>query len=141
MSLVTVQRLAVVPWTFKDGLHIPAGTQIGFANRQLNLDEDMHKEAHIFDAERFSRKRHGDDVTKFHFASVSADSLNFGAGAQACPGRFLAQDAIKLIFVHLLANYDVKYASEGQRRPVDMPDNLLMLPNFATPIMFKEIKS
>lgn len=137
---LTVQRLAVNSWTFQDGLSIPAGTQIGFANRQINLDEDTHKGAHVFDAERFSRKRRGDDANRYQFASVSSDSINFGAGAQACPGRFLAQDAIKLIFVHLLPNYDVKYVDKDQRRPADMPDNLLMLPNFATPIMFKELK-
>jgi cytochrome P450 len=131
--------MAAVPWTFSDGLHIPAGTQISFPNRQLNLDSDIHVDATTFDAKRFSRKREGADATKFHFASVSDDSLNFGAGFHACPGRFLAQEAIKLIFVHMLTNYDFKYSEEGQRRPADSPDNLLMLPNFATPIMFKEI--
>ncbi|KAI9147224.1 Trans-enoyl reductase FSL5 [Paramyrothecium foliicola] len=123
---VTVSRMTAVPWTFQDGLHIPVGTQIGFPNRQLNLDKDTHEEPHRFDAKRFSRKRTGEDVNKFHFGSVAADSLNFGAGSQACPGRFLAQETIKLIFVHLLSNYDIKYTETGQQRPQDMPDNLLM---------------
>lgn len=126
-----------MPWTFSDGLSIPAGTQISFPNRQLNLDSDLHPDATTFDAKRFSRKREGADENKFHFASISEDSINFGAGFHSCPGRFLAQEAIKLIFVHLLIHYDFKWAEENYSRPDDKPDNLLMLPNFATPIMFK----
>ncbi|RYP60321.1 hypothetical protein DL770_010019 [Monosporascus sp. CRB-9-2] len=132
-------RMAAVPWTFSYGLHIPAGTQVSFPNRQLNLGQDIHPDATTFDAKCFFRRREGADADKFHFASVPGHSLNFGAGFHACPGRFLAKEAIKLIFVHMLTHSGFKYSEEGQQRPVDKPDNLQMLPNFATPIMFIEI--
>lgn len=127
-----------MPWTSSDGLHIPAGTQISFPNGQLNLDPDIYPDATNFDPKRFYPKRKSADGNKFHFASVSDDSLNFGAGFHACPGVFLAQEAIKLIFVHMLTNYDFTYTEERQTRLEDKADNLIMLPNFATPILFKE---
>ncbi|RYP41181.1 hypothetical protein DL767_001185 [Monosporascus sp. MG133] len=93
------------------------------------------------ESQRIHSAPEGADAHKFDFASVSDDSLNFGAGFHACPGLFLAQEAIKLIFVHMLTHYDFKYSEEGQQRPAGKPDNLPMLPNFAMPIMFTEIPS
>jgi ent-kaurene oxidase len=130
--------MAVTPWTFKDGLTIPAGSQIGFPNLQIARDPDLHPDADTFDAKRYLRKREEIDPTKFHFASVTDDSLHFGSGFHACPGRFLSQDAIKLIFIHLLSHYDLKYAEDGQKRPADMPLDFSIMPDAATSILLKE---
>jgi cytochrome P450 len=49
-----------------------------------------------FDAQRHLHKREELDTHRFHFASVSDDMFNFGAGRHACPGRFFAQQTLKL---------------------------------------------
>ncbi|RYP81367.1 hypothetical protein DL769_002013 [Monosporascus sp. CRB-8-3] len=138
LQQLTVQRTAMVPWTFKDGFQLPAGTNISFASQQLNLDNDVYPNATTFDAKRFLRKREEIDPNRFHFASVSDDSIVFGAGFHACPGRFLAQDILKLMFVQLLTRYDFKLAQHDQSRPPDIPYNFSIMPNMASQILLKE---
>ncbi|KAK7926620.1 cytochrome P450 [Apiospora marii] len=136
MPQVTVQRLALVPKTFHDGFHIPAGTQVMFANRQLNHDLDLYPDPERFDAKRFYDR---DGNNKHHFATVSDDFINFGSGFHACPGRFFAQDVIKLLLASLLIRYDFKYLEKGQKRPADMTDNLVVYPDVTVPILIKEL--
>ncbi|CAG8981109.1 hypothetical protein HYALB_00012630 [Hymenoscyphus albidus] len=135
---LTMQRVAVADWKFKDGLVIQAGTQVAFPNLEIALDDKIHPNASTFDPKRYLRKRDEIDPTKFHFASTTDDSLHFGAGFHACPGRVLAQDAMKLIFIHLLTQYDVKYPEEGQKRPPSMPLDFNIMPNVMAPLLFKE---
>ncbi len=42
------------------------------------------------------------------FASTGVNSLQFGLGRHACPGRFFAVMELKLLLAHLVMNYDVK---------------------------------
>ncbi|KAI0145635.1 cytochrome P450 [Xylariaceae sp. FL1272] len=135
---LTMQRYAVAPVVFKDGLRLQQGTQIGFANHQINLDSDLHPDAKTFMPKRALRQREELDPNRFHFASVSDDSLNFGSGLHACPGRFLAQQALKLMFIHLLANYDIKFADDSTTRPVAMQHNFSLMPNITSSLMFRE---
>ncbi|KAI0469764.1 cytochrome P450 [Xylariaceae sp. FL0804] len=138
LQQLTVQRTVMVPWTFKDGLHLPPGTFISFPSQQVNLDDDNYPDATSFDARRFLRKRVDIDPNKFHFASVSDDYLVFGAGFHACPGRFLAQDVLKLMLIQLLTRYDIKLAGESQSRPPDMVYNFSNMPNLAAQVMIRE---
>ncbi|KAK8060829.1 Cytochrome p450 [Apiospora saccharicola] len=140
MPQVTVQRLALIPKTFHDGFHIPAGMQVMFANRPLNHDPDVYPDPERFDPKRFYDDRDsGGNNKQHHFATVSDDSVTFGSGFHACPGRFFAQDVIKLLLASLLIRYDFKFAEEGQKRPVDMTDNLVVYPNATVPILIKEL--
>jgi len=45
----------------------------------------------------------------------TADSLIWGRGPYACPGRYMVQDVLKLMFVHILMHYDFKYPEEGDK--------------------------
>ncbi|KAK8101942.1 cytochrome p450 protein [Apiospora kogelbergensis] len=134
----TMQRLAVVDYTFKDGLRIPAGTSIVVPSRLLGRDPDLHgRDADKFDAKRWLRRREQGDATKFHFASLQDDMLPWGSGPHACPGRFLAQDMIKLVLVHLLTQYDLKFPEGVEGRPADIPENTNSNPNMMAQILFK----
>ncbi|KAK8081081.1 Cytochrome P450 [Apiospora hydei] len=139
MPEVTVQRLALVPKTFHDGFRIAAGTQVMFANRQLNHDADVYPDPERFDALRFYDDPEELNNKQHHFASVSDESINFGGGFHACPGRFFAQDVIKLLLASLLVRYEFKYPEKGQKRPADMADNLVVYPNVTVPLLIKEL--
>ncbi|KAK8010249.1 hypothetical protein PG990_009214 [Apiospora arundinis] len=135
----TMQRLAVVDYTFKDGLRIPSGTSIVVPSRLLGRDPGLHgRNAGKFDAKRWLRKREQGDATKFHFASLQDDMLPWGSGPHACPGRFLAQEMIKLVLVHLLTRYDLKSPDGVEGRPADLPENTNSNPNMMAQILFKE---
>ncbi|KAK4185837.1 cytochrome P450 [Podospora australis] len=136
----TMQRMVLEPegYTFKDGLHLPQGTPMVMPSRLLGLDPDLHREADKFDATRWKKKREEGDATKFHFASIHDDMLPWGSGPHACPGRFIAQDIIKLILVHFVTQYDIKCAEGDGHRPVDTPDHATFNPNMGAMLMFKE---
>ncbi|KAB5575413.1 cytochrome P450 [Coniochaeta sp. 2T2.1] len=138
-----VQRVAMVPWTFKDGLTIPTGTTLVFPGYHHGTDPSVHPDPEKFDFKRHLRKREEKDENahKFHFASAgSEDIISWGAGEHACPGRFFAQEGLKLMFIHLLTHYDFKYAESTKEMPRFVARNLFLSPNPMLPIMIRERK-
>lgn len=43
-----------------------------------------------------------------HFVTTGPDSLGFGHGQHACPGRFFAANEVKILMCHLLLKYDLE---------------------------------
>jgi cytochrome P450 len=134
----TMQRRALVDYTFSDGLRIPAGTSIFMPSRLLGRDPDLHSSADSFDATRWKRMREEGDASKFHFASLQDDMLPWGSGPHACPGRFMVQEVLKVIFINLVTKYDVKYAEGIDSRPPDFPQHTDSMPNLMAGLLFKE---
>ncbi|KEY71951.1 hypothetical protein S7711_07100 [Stachybotrys chartarum IBT 7711] len=139
LQQVTMQRLAVTPYTFKDGLHIPSGTQVSIPNELLGLDPELHENADIFDAKRFLRVTQEGEINRFQFGAVCDNLLSWGSGHHACPGRFLAQEVMKLMFIQLLTNYQVQYPAGVKSRPADILRHHQIMPALAVPLAFKEI--
>lgn len=136
----TMQRTIVAPYTFKDGLTLPAGLSVNFTSLQNSMDRDLYgPDVEMFEPKRWAKKRQGFDTSKFQFASTSDDWLNWGGGPHACPGRFLADVTVKMILIYLLTNYDIKYPEGVTGRPADGRRGLMITPNMTTPILFKKI--
>lgn len=83
--------------------------------------------------------RKAGEHAKFHFAYVNEDSINFGAGFHACPGRFSAEAEIKLILVELLIRFELKYP-EGGERPPNMVHDFARTANPMVDILIREKK-
>ncbi|KAK4442220.1 putative cytochrome p450 protein, partial [Podospora aff. communis PSN243] len=132
-----VTRAAKVPYTFKDGLHLPQGTMVQFLHSGPQTDPEFFEDPETFDPWRFLKKRQEGDPNKFQFASLSEVETTFGAGFHACPARNYASDVMKLVLVRLLTKYDIKYDGEEQRRPVDFAHDNSTLPNLATQILYR----
>lgn len=129
-------------YTFKDGLHLPAGVMFQFPADAVHHDPEIYPDPQRFDGYRSLRLRETVDPNRFHFASVSDTSLSFGAGFHACPGRFFSGVAIKLVLVTLLTTYEIKWADDdsGGRRPPDTFHDFNMGPNGAAKIMLRRKK-
>lgn len=98
-----------------DGLEIPKGTPIRLSNRNMwDPEASDYSNADQFDGYRFYklRKLSGHEQ-KSQLVTVSASHTGFGVGKHACPGRFFAATAMKLILCHILLNYDIKFP-DGQ---------------------------
>ncbi len=72
--LATINRMVMESHTFKDGFHLPAGTQLSFPTERYRLDPGLHWNLAVFDTKRHLRKHKRVDSAKYHFAST-ADSL------------------------------------------------------------------
>ena len=133
---MTVQRATVRPYTFSDGLHLPANTFLMFPTYEFTHDPEAYPNPETFDPWRFHRMREGGDPTKFHFATVSNDSTNFGAGFHACPGRFFVAHELKIILSELLTTYDMRFA-KGTERPQDAYHDYTVSPNVGAELLIR----
>ncbi|KAJ3578912.1 hypothetical protein NPX13_g1650 [Xylaria arbuscula] len=134
----TIQRYAMTPYTFKNGLQVPAGTVISFPNLRYNTDPSNMSEAGTFDGRRWFRRRFTPGMSKFQFASTAEDAFDWGAGPHACPGRFMAEVTIKLILICLITRYDMKLAEGGPERPTESKRFLDLAPDTSMPVMLRD---
>jgi len=136
--IVAFNRVVQKPITLSDGTHLPKGTHFGMASVPLVFDEALVDKPHTFDGFRSYRKRLETGESHRHqFATTDANSLHFGHGKYACPGRFLASNEIKTMLAHVLMEYDFKFLP-GQSRPPNQSVNEYIFPDPAGQLLFKQ---
>lgn len=111
IDLVIPVRRVLRSFTFSDGITIPVGTFISFPCLPVSHDPTIYPNPSIFDAFRFStlRDRGPLDDKKWQFSNVSEESLVFGYGSQACPGRWFAEVELQLFIARLLQGFEVEW--------------------------------
>lgn len=127
------QRIALVPLKLKDGTEIPKGARVAFAGHHHANDPRVAPNPEVFDPMRSYRRRHSGDnanLTKFTAGMTNSDSLSFGYGGQACPGRYFAVGEIKMVMARLLSEFEFKLP-DGKPRPSIMyaDENVFMDPS------------
>jgi ent-kaurene oxidase len=123
LGLLTFERRVMNDLTLPDGVVIPKGYNIGCPTSSIAKDETLWEKPFEFDGFRFERLRQQPGhENKHQFVTTGIDSLYFGHGKHACPGRFLADAEIKLILMNLIVNYDVKLP-DGTSRPENVEMN------------------
>ena len=78
-------RLALRPFTFSNGVTVPAGTLIAIPSGAVHNDEEIYPNPEEFDGFRFAKLRERDGVaaTRHQALSTSVDHLTFGYGRHA----------------------------------------------------------
>lgn len=118
---ITFNRRVERNITLHDGEVLPAGTMIAIAFAQRYLDSKVFENPELFDPWRFYKMREEKGhESRYQFVTTSLDSLSFGYGNHACPGRFFANNELKIILAYMLAHYDFKMP-DGQGRPKNIP--------------------
>lgn len=106
-----MKRVAIEDVQLKDGLHIPKGTNLTVTTYH-NYSSDNDPEISKFDAYRFVKMRENPaEKHKANLVTPSVESMGFGYGNQACPGRFFAASEIKIFFCHMLLKDDWRVAA------------------------------
>lgn len=110
------------PLRLSDGTVIPANSFITMATNSIARDEQYYPNADEFHGFRFYEKRLSSEKERMRhqFVTTGADSLPFGHGKFACPGRFFAATQIKMILATILINYDVKFPDDQTARPTNI---------------------
>ena len=82
---VAVVRLALRPFTFSNGVTVPAGALIALPSAAVHMDGEIFPNAEKFDGFRYAklRERDGDAAVGHQATSTSAEHLNFGYGRHA----------------------------------------------------------
>ncbi|KAI0386473.1 putative cytochrome P450 [Hypomontagnella monticulosa] len=141
-SVATFQRKAMIPITLSNGFRIPAGTIVQCNTNILDEAPPEWGDPHAFDGFRFYklRTRSPEDVNRFQFASTTYDSMQFGFGRDACPGRFFASNQIKIILAYILSHYDIKFEDGVVGRPKNFMFEVNVLADPTKMVLFKKIR-
>lgn len=103
-----MHRIALADVTLSDGTVIRKGTKCAVRSTK-RLDPEIYENPDVFDGTRFLRLREDPEkANKAHLVTTGTESLGFGHGLHACPGRFFAANELKIALVHLLLKYDLK---------------------------------
>ena len=117
--IVTFNRRVTKPIKFIDGATLPTGAYITMPSDSVAYDPEIYENPREFDGTRFYDKRMSakSEAHRHQFATTGPESLAFGQGKTACPGRFFAASQIKMVLANILINYDVSYPPGQTERP------------------------
>lgn len=119
-----MNRIVTQDYEFKcSGLKLPKGTMIMAPAAAIATDPDTFPDANTFDGHRYARMREErkDSASSLVLGMSTIDSLGFGLGNQACPGRFLAVNNLKLMLAKLLLGWDLTIAGDDGREYTGPP--------------------
>ncbi|KAH8996774.1 cytochrome P450 [Lactarius akahatsu] len=135
---LTMIRLALRPFTFSNGVTVPAGTLIAAPTGAINGDGEIFPNPEEFDGFRFTKPRghDGNTVAGRQALYKTAEQLIFGYGRHACPGRFFAVNEVKALLAHVVVTYDVKF-EEGKQAPSSFSIGSMRVPGKAN-AMFRK---
>ncbi|KAI0001032.1 cytochrome P450 [Russula vinacea] len=119
LGIIALGRLAMRPFTFSNGITVPAGTVVAAPLSAIHTDGEIYSNPDEFDGFRFAKVREhdGDSMASRHqTGTTSITHLPFGHGRLACPGRFFATLEMKVLLAHVVITYDLKL-EEGKKVP------------------------
>ncbi|KAI0408465.1 cytochrome P450 [Xylaria palmicola] len=139
-SIATFQRKAMIPIRLSNGFHIPAGTIVQCNTNILEESPVEWGDPNSFDGFRFYKLRSKpEDTNKYQFSGTSYDSMQFGFGNDACPGRFFASNQIKIILAYILSNYNFKFEDSVVGRPKNIMFEVNILADPTAKVLFKKM--
>lgn len=103
-----LERAALKDTTLPDGSVVPRGSHIMVDSTGL-WNSAAYPNAGQFDGRRFLQKRETGDKSS-QFVQSGGDYHVFGGGRHICPGRFFANNELKLTLAHVLLKYDIQLA-------------------------------
>ncbi|KAJ3502116.1 hypothetical protein NLJ89_g9030 [Agrocybe chaxingu] len=149
LAVLLVSRILVKDHVFSDGMLLPKGTLLSVATPKTHLNPETYEDPLRFDGFRYAKLRErslnqtssqeasGGPEKKFDMVSANIDSLGFGLGRHACPGRFFAACELKIMLAHILVTYDVKLGNEGNR-PANKWYATACFPNPTAHVLFRK---
>ena len=128
-SLLSMHRVMLQSHRLHDGAVLPKGAHISMAVNAIQNDPEVTLDPEIFDGFRYYKLRQEDGQGHLHqFSTTQEKVLNFGHGANSCPGRFFASLEIKIILVRLIMDYEWMLP-KGQGRPANLKAHEFIFPN------------
>ncbi|OBT83123.1 hypothetical protein VE02_08061 [Pseudogymnoascus sp. 03VT05] len=156
-GITSMQRVTTAPVTLSTGHTIPTNTRFAFASQAIHrstrtttfspeYNPTSYAPPSVFDGLRFYKLREMPGKENRHqFVTTGEDSLAFGHGIHACPGRFFASNEIKVVLIELLRNWDVRLKGDTKREGGDRPPSFIKesacVPNMEAVLEFRRLKS
>lgn len=120
-----MNRVLTRPYTFKcSSTALPSDCMTSGASAAIATDPSMFADPNTFDGSRYRRMRadHKESESSLVMGMSTIDSLGFGLGNQACPGRFFAVNNMKLIMAKMLTQYELVLEKDGVKYTGHRPE-------------------
>ncbi|EEU36777.1 uncharacterized protein NECHADRAFT_88936 [Fusarium vanettenii 77-13-4] len=130
-DLTSFQRKALSDMTLSNGLRIPKGARIVLPTGAINMDREFFEDPQTFDGFRYYRIRTANEAARNtnQMVTVGKKDLTWGYGKHACPGRYIAEVAMKLLVVEFLMRYDIRLPENVKERPKNIEFEGLIIPD------------
>jgi cytochrome P450 len=117
LDTLAIRRKALKPFSFSNGgpQAVP-GNIACVSSFDLMHDETSYPNAYRFDGLRFVPTKKDTTMRGTKLTDVSEKFPVWGFGSLACPGRFHASLVMKMVLVHLISNYDIRFEDPKARR-------------------------
>ena len=137
-ELVTFNRRLKKSLRFADGTTLPSGTYITMPSVPVARDPEIFEDPEEFNGSRFFDKRSSakSEAFRHQFATIGPESLAFGFGKTACPGRFFAGAQIKAVLANIILSYDISFPAGQTERPENLYKGGLIRPDPRQKIVF-----
>lgn len=151
-----MNRVIMSPLTLSTGLTLPTGTRIAFPSLAIHRSASTpafapahnpsgYTDPAHFDGLRFAKLRAMPGKAARHqYVTTAPDSMVFGHGAHACPGRFFASNEIKVALVELLRAWDMRMPGDvdgtGAQRYKNLVSDMSCLPDPRAEVEFRRLK-
>lgn len=128
-TLFSMHRVMLQDHQFTDNTVIPRNAHVSMAVNTIQNDPEVTPEPETFDGLRYYKLREREGESHLHqFSTTEEKILNFGHGANSCPGRFFASLEIKIILVRLIMDYEYRFP-DGKGRPENLKAHEFIFPN------------
>lgn len=137
---IAIGRMTTQDLQLSDGEVVPQGVHFLFSSAAANRDPTYYSDPNHFDPWRFVKLREAEadklNEGKWQFVATGPNSLGFGHGTHACPGRFFASNEMRLILGNLLLRYDFMLP-QGQSRPGSIYGETTISPDAKTKVLIR----
>lgn len=122
-----MRRRVTEDLTLSDGTFLPKGTFTVVSNHRMK-DEKTYSDPDKFDIYRFFNMRQIAGMENVaQFSTTSPMHMGFSHGQHSCPGRFFANNEIKVLMCYLLLYYDIRLVEKATAN--SMVAGLAWVPN------------
>ncbi|KAJ4415978.1 hypothetical protein N0V82_007003 [Gnomoniopsis sp. IMI 355080] len=110
INRVINKRMVTKDLRLSNGVFLPKGSRVAVLGERMQ-DPNIYEDPERYDAYRFIKKAEkGSEAARFSgYTSVTPDSIGFGYGKQACPGRSYVSQEMKIILSHILLKYNFRF--------------------------------
>jgi len=137
-NIATFQRKILKPVKLSNGLELPVGVIVQCNTAILDEAPKHWGDPYEFDGFRFFKLRSNpSESNQYQFASPTINSMEFGLGKDACPGRFFASNQIKIVLAHVIRNYEIRLEHPQKGRPKNLMFEVNVLADPTARIMLK----
>ncbi|KAI1506099.1 cytochrome P450 [Biscogniauxia marginata] len=142
IMFVSSRRRVLKGITLSNGQYIPPGLDLELPSYAIYRDSEFYPDGDTFDGFRAYKLRQGaspEENARNQFVNVGESNPGFGFGRNACPGRYFANNEIKMVTARMLLKYDVNMIDGMTTRWENIGVGSEFVPDASKEILIKRI--